>query len=108
MKCIRFAPLARGSLQGFADLAMGSGLVMLGCSYHQVNGKRWVNPPSRPQLDSARKVIVGDNGKVTYTPVIEFLEPKVRQRWSVEALAAVDAFLDSKAPADAGAMNWKP
>jgi hypothetical protein len=59
VKCLSFKHLVRGSLQGFADIAMDSGLVLLGCTLHESNGKRWVNPPSRPQLDAERKPMLG-------------------------------------------------
>ncbi len=90
MKSLAFKPLARGSLQGFADIAMDSGLVLLGCSFHASNGKRWVNPPSRPQLDSERKPMLGDDGKILYAPVIEFADKKIRFRWSAEAVKAIE------------------
>jgi hypothetical protein len=85
---------------------MDSGVVLLGCTFHQANGKRWVNPPGRPQLDSERKQIIGGDGKVAYAPVIEFVDPKTRFRWSAQAVAALEEYLESKEPAtQAGSMN---
>jgi len=106
MKVIAFKPLERGSLLGFADLAMDSGLVLLGCTYHASNGKRWANPPGRPQLDGDKKVIL-DGGKVAYAPVVDFVDKAIRYKWSAAAVKAIDEYLaQSKAPADgAGAMN---
>ena len=57
MTCVGFKRLERGSLLGFADLQMDSGLVLLGCTFHHSNGKRWVNPPGRPQLDADKKPV---------------------------------------------------
>lgn len=106
MKCINFKSLERGSLLGFADLQMDSGLVLLGCTYHCSNGKKWCSPPARPQLDANKKVIV-DGGKVVYSPIIEFADKSIRFKWSAQAVAAIDEYLaGSKAPAEAaGAMN---
>ena len=107
MKCVAFKPLERGSLQGFADLAMDSGLILVGCTLHESNGKRWVNPPGRPQLDTERKPIT-DGGKVVYAPVVEFASKSLRSRWSSEACAAIGAFLESTTPgSEPGAVNGK-
>ena len=106
MKCVAFKKLERGSLQGFADIAMDSGLVLLGCSLHQSNGKRWCNPPGRPQLDADRKPLIDGKGKLAYAPVVEFVEPKLRYKWSAAAVAAIEAY-QSTTPAEAGAMNGR-
>jgi hypothetical protein len=103
MTCVGFKRLERGSLQGFADLRMDSGLVLLGCTFHQSNGKRWVNPPGRPQLDAQKQPIM-EGGKIAYAPVIEFVDASTRYKWSVQAVAAIDVY-QSKAPTEAGAMN---
>lgn len=105
MKCLNFKALARGSLQGFADLQMDSGLILLGCTLHRSNCKAWVNPPGRPQLDAERKPMRGNDGKLLYAPVIDFADKRVRFKWSGQAVAAIDQFLDGKAPAEAGAMS---
>ena len=105
MKCVAFKTLERGSLQGFADLMMDSGLVLLGCTLHEMNNKRWVNPPSRPAL-TAERTLLYEGGKLVYVPVVEFIDSTTRFHWSRQAVEAVDRFLDGKAPAaKAGAMS---
>lgn len=98
--CVNFKPLRRGSLLGFADLELSSGLVILECSFHEANGRRWVNPPGRPMLDADKRPIVKD-GKLQYAPVIEFRDKPTRYRWSDAAVAAIEA-LESKKPREAG------
>ncbi len=105
VKCVRWKALERGSLRGFADIAMDSGLVLLGCTLHTSNGRTWVNPPSRAQLTSSRELVI-EGGKVAYAPVIEFVDPKIRFKWSDAAVAAIADF-QSKAPAEASAMNGR-
>ena len=105
VRCVGFTRLERGSLLGFADLEMDSGMVLLGCTFHASNGNRWCNPPGRPQLDSGRKPIVGGDGKIVYAACVQFVDAKTRFRWSAEAVAAIEAHLKSNAPARAGAMN---
>jgi hypothetical protein len=107
MRVVAFKPRASGSMIAFVDLLMDSGLVLLSCTFHTANGKRWVNPPGRPQLDSAKKLII-ENGKIAYAPVIDFADKSLRFKWSAQAVKAIDEYLaaQSKAPTDeAGAMN---
>lgn len=104
MTCVGFKSLERGSLQGFADLAMDSGLVLLGCTLHDNYGRRWVNPPGRPQIDSNHKLML-DDGKILYAAIVEFSDKHIRRIWSNQAVAAIEAYRNSKAPASAGAMN---
>jgi hypothetical protein len=109
MRALSFKRFERGTLRGFADLLVDGSLVLLGCTLHERNESRWVNPPGRPQLDSRRQLVTADDGKIKYSPVIDFVDGKARTRWSDAAVEAIDAFLaylDSKAPAtEAGAMN---
>ncbi|HEX8010807.1 MAG TPA: hypothetical protein VF814_07735 [Casimicrobiaceae bacterium] len=105
MRCVTWRPLARGSLQGFADIEMPSGLILIGCTLHRSNGKAWCSPPSRPQLDAERKPMLGDNGKILYAPIVEFADKRLRYKWSDLAVAAIEAFLDGKAPDGSGAMS---
>jgi hypothetical protein len=108
MRCVNFKRFERGSLLGFADLAMDSGMVLLGCTYHASNGKRWVNPPGRPQIDADRKLMFDGAGKILYAPTIEFEPKALRFKWSDQAAAAIEAFQQSTTPAmDTGVMNGR-
>jgi hypothetical protein len=95
IRCIGFKPLARGSMLGFADLEMSSGLILRGCTYHESYGKHWCSPPGRPQLDADRKLMVDEGGKIVYAAVVDFASKDVRTRWSTEAVAAIDEYLIS-------------
>jgi hypothetical protein len=104
MKCVNFRRVERGSLVGFADLQMDSGLIVFGCALHAWNSRRWVNPPGRPRLDSDQKPMLGDDGKVLYSPVIDFATDETRFRWSAQAVKAIEAY-QSKAPTEASAKS---
>jgi hypothetical protein len=106
VKCIAFKPLARGSMLGFADLEMTSGLILRGCTLLESNGRRWCNPPSRPRLDGDRKPMTDDGGKIVYAVVVDFASKTIRSRWSAEAVAAIDAYI-STTPAGAGAVSGR-
>ena len=102
----RVQELQRGSMLGFADLQMDSGLIIKGCTLLESNRHRWVNPPGRPQLDAERKPMLDDSGKIIYAVTIAFASKSIRSRWSSEAVAAIEAFAKSTTPATgAGAMN---
>lgn len=95
MKCIAFKTLERGSLLGFVDLEMPSGLILRGCTFHQSHDKLWCSPPGRPQLDADRKLMVDEAGKIVYAAVVDFADKAIRARWSTEAVAAIDEYLIS-------------
>lgn len=48
LKCIKYNPYAKGTLLGFADIFVPKwGVEIYGLTYHEKDGKRWVNFPSR-------------------------------------------------------------
>lgn len=102
MKCLRWKALERGAMLGFADLQLDNGMVLLGCTLLQSNGRRWCNPPSRPQLDSDKKLTF-EGGKLLYSPIIEFTDKALRSAWSDAAVAAIAAVANSTTPTSAGA-----
>jgi hypothetical protein len=105
MKCLAWKPLTRGSMLGFADLELGNGLILKGCTLLESNGRRWCNPPGRPTLDGERKVTIGADGRIVYASVVDFTTKAIRSKWSEAAVAAIEDD-PSKAPAQgAGAMS---
>ena len=83
-------PLRRGALRGFVTATFPSGMLMHEICVFATNGKFWASPPSKPMLKDG-KVLVDDNGKSKYAPLIEFISKAVRDRWSssiVDALLA--------------------
>lgn len=102
MRCVDFKSVERATLRGFAVIEMPSGLVLLDVSLHARDGKRWCSPPSKPMIDRDRRLMVDDDGKPRYAPLIEFIDAKTRFRWSSACVAAIDAYLDGKAPARGG------
>jgi hypothetical protein len=101
MKLVKYKAVPRGSLLGFADLELKSGLILKECSFHESNGKRWCSPPAKPILDPQRNPVIKD-GKAQYAPVIEFTDKDIRRRWSDQAVAVIEESLGlspSKTPA---------
>jgi hypothetical protein len=52
-------------------------------------------------LDADKKLVL-EGGKIAYGPIVEFTDKRVRYKWSSQAVAAIDEFLDGKAPARGG------
>ena len=82
-------PLTRGTLRGFATVSMPSGMIVREVAVYVTNGKAWAKPPSRPMVGRDGKVLVGDDGKTKYSPLIEFISKSVRDRWSEAVIAAL-------------------
>jgi hypothetical protein len=101
MSCTKFAAIEKGSLLGFADLVLDSGLILHDVMLLESNGKRWVNLPSKQQLDASKNPRRGDNGKPLYTPVVSIPDRARRDLFNVQALEAIDAFRSSATPAPA-------
>jgi DNA-binding cell septation regulator SpoVG len=77
-------PHAKNTLLGFCSLTLPSGLVLHDCTIHTKNGIRWVSLPARRYEK---------DGKVSYSPLIDFTTSRSRQRFQALALDAVDCLL---------------
>lgn len=82
-------PRRRGALHGFVTVSMPSGLILREVCVFATNGKIWASPPSRPMVGKDGKVLVGDDGKTKYSPLIEFISKAVRDRWSSSVVDAL-------------------
>ena len=48
IKCMKFRPFPKGTLIGFAEIFVPKwGIEIYGLTYHQKDGKKWVNFPCR-------------------------------------------------------------
>jgi hypothetical protein len=93
MKASAWRPHLSGSLQGFFNLRLPSGLCLNDLTLHQQGDKRWVGLPGKPQLDAEGRQRIGDGGKKLYTPVVEIADRQTRDRFTTQVLAAVDRML---------------
>jgi len=108
IRCIKFTPVEKGALRGFADLALDSGLTVHDCLLMESGGRRWVNLPGKPQLDKEQKPIRGADGKIAYSPVVSIPDRTRRDEFNAQGLAAIDAFGGAQKPAPARAAPAKP
>jgi hypothetical protein len=102
---LSFTPHASGSLIGFCDVELPSGLRLLGCTVHvqatqQGSPRCWINPPAKPQIDKDGMAARSMDGKrIEYTAVIGFRDASVRRRWSDAILAClVEVGIDIPVP----------
>ena len=88
-----FRPMAKGALKGSVVLTSPSGLVLKDCAVMNSNGRLWIAPPARPQIDREGRVRKGENGRTLYTPIIDFASKEARDRFQAAAVAAVETLL---------------
>jgi hypothetical protein len=87
--CREFRALRRNTLVGFACVTVAElRLELRDVALHEKNGKRWVALPARPQVRDGA-LIKGDDGKITYTPIMAFASRAVSDAFSAAVIAAV-------------------
>jgi hypothetical protein len=90
MQVREWRPMQKGSLLGFATVEMPSGMIVHDITVHESNGRRWANPPGKPQLDRDKHPIFKD-GKLQYAKVIGFESDDRRHKWSDAIIAELSA-----------------
>jgi hypothetical protein len=94
MRASGWRSVLSGSLQGFFDLQLPSGLVLNGCMLHERDGNRWVGLPGKAQIEDGRQRLDPKTGRPAYTPVVEIPDRAVRDKFTEQALAALDRLLN--------------
>ena len=85
-------PLRKGSLVGFVKVEMPSGMILNDVTILSGDRGAWASPPSKPMIDRDGLAMKDANGKLKYSPIVEFASKEVRERFSnavVEALRAI-------------------
>ncbi len=90
MQVREFRPMTSGALVGFCTVELPSGMVVHDCTVFDKDGRRWVNPPGRPQLDKSKQVVVKD-GRVQYSPALSFASKDRYSAFSDAVIAELDA-----------------
>lgn len=90
LRILEWRPLRKNSLLGFAKVELPSGMVLHDVAVHQPNGSTWASPPSKPMIGRDGAVMKDPNGKIRYSPIIEFTSKEIRDisRAVIEALRA--------------------
>jgi len=88
MRLIKWKPLVRNTLRGFADVRLPNGLIVREIPVHETHGRRWAALPSKPQIDRDGQLRRVD-GKIAYTPVLEWDSRELREGWYDRVVALV-------------------
>jgi hypothetical protein len=86
VKALRFRHCVKGTLLGFLDLELASGLVLRGCTLHLSHGKHWVGLPAKP--------FKGADGTDTWANIVDFADKATKDRFQKQATAAALAAYD--------------
>lgn len=92
MEVVSFREMRKGqSLQGFFSVALPSGLRLIDLAYHQrKDGARWISMPAK----SYEKA----DGVTSWVPMVDFSGKAARERFTTQALQALDNYLNSRKP----------
>jgi hypothetical protein len=89
IKCAGFRPWHSGTLRGFADISIPEmRLTIHGVAVHEKNSSRWAQLPARPQVKDGA-LLKRSDGKIEYTPILEFSDKPTRDAFSAATIRAV-------------------
>jgi hypothetical protein len=88
IKC--FKPHRSNTLPGFVDLTVPEmHTQILGATVHESHGKRWVNLPSKPPLNSDGCAERDERGKIVDLHGVQFNDRKTLDRFSERGIEAL-------------------
>lgn len=89
---LSWRPLNRNSLRGFASVRVGASLKINDVAVHRhANGKAWAQMPSKPVITHEGTVKRGPDGKIVYSPMLEWTDRGASDRFSEAVIAAIEA-----------------
>lgn len=90
--CSAWRALHKNTLQGFATVRVAEmRLTIHDVAVHEKNGKRWAQLPSKPWVQDGA-VVTNDDGKVIYSPILEFDGRDVSDAFSRAVIDAVQRY----------------
>jgi hypothetical protein len=91
MRLLSWKVVRKGSLFGFATVMLPIGLKLVDCPVLISDGKAWATLPSKPQVDKDGHQKTGADGRPAYSPVIEWRDRALADRFSAALVALVRA-----------------
>ncbi len=88
VRVLEWRPLARGSLVGFCSVQFASGMIVREIALHRMGTRAWASPPARPWT-KGNELVLDENGKLKWQPLIDFATHGVRASWSHQIVAAL-------------------
>jgi hypothetical protein len=87
--CDDWRSLRRNTLLGFATIKIQElHLLIRDVAIHEKDGRRWAQPPARPQIKDGA-LVTDAAGKLQYFPIMEFDGRGVRDAFSSAVCAAI-------------------
>ena len=83
MKILNWKAFSKNTLQGFFDLQLDSGLLIVGMTYHSQNGRRWVNFPAKPYED--------ENGQTQWQNIVKIPDEDRNKKFQQLVISALDS-----------------
>jgi len=91
-----FCPMFKNSWRGFARVRLASGMVVHDITLHVAEGRAWASPSSCQMVSRTGPLMVEDNGKTRWQPLVSFVSKPVRDKSSDQVVAAVrEAYPDA-------------
>jgi hypothetical protein len=90
MRLLKWRPLVKNSLRGFADVELPIGLVIREIPLLTSHGKCWASLPAKPVLDAVGRQAEQD-GKKKYAAILEWRSRELSDRFSEKLVAIVRA-----------------
>jgi hypothetical protein len=91
--------IERGTLRGFFDLQLASGMKLRECTLHAKGDSRWIGLPGKPVVNKeGQHKTDSATGKRAYVAIVEIPSRKRRESYQRQALAAVDQLLGEEEP----------
>jgi hypothetical protein len=104
LRCTAFRRLCKGSLRGFATVEIVEMCIVVNdVGVHQRGDRAWVGLPGRPWIRDGA-LVTGEDGRINYSPVIEFTDAKVFRAFSDRAIAEILKFEPTALICDGGAL----
>jgi hypothetical protein len=89
LRLIKFRPLERGALRGFANIELPIGLRIDDIPILVSSGKAWASLPAKPQLDQDGRHKRDANGKPAYVAMLRWRDREVANRFSAAVIELV-------------------
>jgi hypothetical protein len=85
LRLLKWRPVAKGALRGFADVEFWFGLKIADCPVLVSHGRAWVSFPGRPVLTDGRHR-QDEHGKPAYATLLSWRDRKLQDRFSAAVI----------------------
>jgi hypothetical protein len=91
LQLLTFKLVRKNSLRGFAEVRLPNQLIISDIVVGEANGRQWALLPSKPMVDRDGNLLRDPDGKIRYSPVVEWGSPALRDEFSKRVVALVRA-----------------